>query len=309
MCRLTVLFALGSAMLGAQTRAPATGKLDLDVMTGGDRKPIAGASVNWFGPDKRSHIDLTGEDGHLRLFGLTPGVYRLGKIVAAGYSEARSNPGGSFYVVAGNTEVLHATMIPLEAVGGSVTDENGMPVSGAVVVLHRLSAPNVVLRESLGSATTNTEGRYLIRDLAPDAAVGMAVRAYVPLEHAIDGGQRFEPAYSAMFTIHAGLTENIDVRLHSSRTFHIRGSVVARAEGGGAFVAVKDCGNTAEDNSVMRTAVARDGSFDAAGLVPGTYCLVFEVAQGTEYKSRSDNFVATIADRDVAQLQLTAKPP
>jgi Carboxypeptidase regulatory-like domain len=307
MLRLTSFSLLACVIAAAQTPAPATGKLDLDVMTA-ERKPISGANVNWVGPDKRSHTDLTGEDGHLRLFGLAPGVYRLGKIVAAGYSGAHSNPGGSFYIPADNTAVLHATMVPNAAIGGTVTDESGMPIPDAVVVVYRLAAPNVVMREAVGTAATNSAGRYLIPDLPPGAAVSLVARAYVPLEHAVEIGRGFEPAYSASFTVRAGLTENIDVRLLAGPTFHIRGSVSAMPENEGALVFIKDCGNRAEDNSAMRTTVNKNGSFDAGGLVPGTYCLVFEVAQGTEYKPRSDNFVATIDDRDVEHVQMTAKP-
>ena len=74
----------------------------------------------------------------------------------------------------------------------------------------------------------------------------------------------------------------------------------------GAFVSIQNCSKDAEDKSATRTAVAKDGSFDAAGFIPGAYCLTFEVPQGTDYKQQSYRVAATIRDRDVDQVQVKA---
>ncbi len=320
MLRLTIVFVLIiCVMLPAQTPAPATGKLDLAVMTAAaDQKPIAGASVTWVGLDNTSHTDLTGKDGHLRLSGLIPGVYRLRGISAAGYSNAlRAAVGGPVYVPADNTAVLQSLMVPNGAIGGTVVDEDGKPVSGAIVVVHShgypLPRPGQERLDSLGTAVTDSEGRYLIPDRAAvgssaafGSPLGGVVMAYLPVERAIELGKGFEPAYAERVVVHPGATEKVDMQLHSSPAFHIRGLVSGKAATEGTFVSIQNCSEGAEDELATRTKVAKDGSFDAAGFIPGAYCLTFEVPQGTDYKQQSYRVAATISDRDVDQVQVKA---
>jgi hypothetical protein len=316
MLRLASFFLIACAMLSAQTPAPPTGKLDLEVMTAAaDQKPIAGASVNWIGPDNTSHTDLTGKDGHLRLSGLVPGVYTIRGVSAAGYSNAvRGSAVGPVYVPADNTAVIQSLMIPNGAIEGTVVDEDSKPISGAIVVAHSypLDSPGLERLDSVGTAVTGPEGRYLIPDRAPQGStsafvshLGGIVMAYLPVERAIELGKGFEPAYSDKVVVHPGLTETVDIQLHSRPTFHIRGLISGKARTEGTFVSIQNCSKGTEDKSAMRTAVAKDGSFDAAGFIPGAYCLTFEVAQGTDYKPQSYGF-ATSSDHDVDQVQLKA---
>jgi len=310
MLRSTVLFLLAGAMLPAQTPAPTFGKLDLTVsIKGSDRTPIAGARVNWVGPDNTLHTDMTGEDGHLRLSDLPPGVYRLREIAAMGYTGAPSNPMSAFYTAAGNTAVLSAAMIPSAAIAGFVVDEDGKPIPGAIVVAHGAVSDPPQTRDTGITATADAEGHYLINAPATAFPVTQSVvTAYLPIERASDLGKGFSPGNSPAFSLRSGVTENINVRLRSSPIFHLRGSVAPKPESERASVSVQGCGAGADFQAGTRIVVMDDGTFDAAGLVPGTYCVAFEVAQGTGYHRRSDIQVVTIRDRDLDQVQLTPRP-
>src|SRR5262249_17492058 len=158
---------------------------------------------------------------------------------------------------------------------GTVVDEQGKPVSGAVVVVHRypLPPPGLEKQDSVGIATTNSEGRYLIPDRVPEGTAALGPRAswiagaYLPVERPIQLNKGFEPAYSEQFSVRSGSTERIDLQLHTSPTFHIRGSVSPNPGTERAFVSLQRCGISTEDNMATRTTLANDGTFDAAGLI------------------------------------------
>lgn len=309
MFRWTGLFLIACTALWAQN-APGTGKIDLTVSTdGAGRNPIPGANVTWTGPDNQSHTGVTAADGHLRLANLTPGVYRV-QVRAAGYTGAFRGPGVSpAYVVADNTAVLYATMIPLGAIRGTVTGEDGNPVAGAVVAVAPAGLP--ASPRSQRTATTDAEGHYLIADLSPagpgGARGGWDMKAYLPLQRAGELGKTFEPAYSENIAIQPGSTQTVGLQLRSAPSFHIRGRVADKPAAEGA-VSIRECDGGAQDDSASYISVASDGSFDAGGLIPGAYCLAFEVAQGSYYKLQSSIFVGVIHDRDLDQVELKAQP-
>lgn len=310
MLRWTGFFLLACAAW-AQAPPPAsstsdTGKLDVIVSaTMASVTPIAGANVTWVGPDNQSHTGVTGADGHLRVSDLAPGAYRI-NVRAAGYMPlaVRSPIISPAYVPAGNTTTVYVTMTPTGAIGGTVVDEEGKPVPGAIVVAH--AEPN---REK--TATADAQGRYLIADLEPRRTVpsGWMVKAYVPAERMIELGKGFEPAYSENVAVRPEATADVDLQLRSTPIFHIRGRVADKPDTGGAFVQIKECGAPGEEDSpASRTAVANDGSFDIPALRPGAYCLAFQVAQGLDYKYQSEILVEVIRDRDLDQVELKARP-
>ena len=226
MLRLAVCLFAG-AMLWAQTPAPATAKLDLTVRTKfGHQEPIAGVSVTWIGPDNENHSDVTGADGHLRLTGLVPGVYRIRGIEAVGYTSTAPYPLSAFYIPAGDTAVLAAAMIPDGGIAGTVVDEEGKPIPGAIVIAG--AEPGLPPRDSVGTAATSAEGRYLISVHAAGLPSRWAVTAYLPIERARELGKGFEPASSGVLEVKPGVATSIDLRLHSSSTFHLRGRVLAK---------------------------------------------------------------------------------
>ena len=300
MLRLPVLLWLGCAMLMAQIPAATTGRLDLEVGTR-DRKPVGGARVIWAGPDKQLHEDRTGADGQLHLSGLAPGVYGL-KISAPGYTVAIA-PATVAYVLAGNVAVVNAVMIPNGTIRGTVTGDDGKPIPGAVIALARPSGRGA--QSGVEAAVTGADGQYQ-GDLPGGNWVA---KAYLPLQRSIELGRGFEPAYSASFNLRPGATQNIDFRLRSSPTFHIRGRIAAgKPEAEGAFILIQDCSPGADTDSGARVPLARDGSLDVPALLPGTYCLTLETAQGTGVKHLSEAAIATITDRDVEGLEITPRP-
>ena len=183
--------------------APRASRNDLEIMlTRGavasgrvldaEERPVAGATVRLF-PAARDARDLhlarlTGEDvteatadaeGRFELRHLPPGRFDL--IARAAGFVTRTMPGIEVPPGTAAVDLGTVALSPGAAIEGRVVDPRGQPIAGAgvMVSLDELSSfgSSMPSLDELTGATTDTEGRFRIPDLAPGTVVGLMVMA------------------------------------------------------------------------------------------------------------------------------------
>ena len=260
-----------------------------------------------------SYLATTDQAGHFVFTGVQPATYIIANIDAQGYRYLHSTRSKFFASMIKVGEGQHvsgitASLTPLGAIVGRVTDEDGEPIVGANV--QALRYDYALERKTLtvvSSSATNDLGEYRLYDLPPDRYFVHVVKSptivpRIPNLHKLvqetgfaDGfypgvadvsqGSRIEVAPGAEVA-------GIDLRMHRSPMFHIRGGA---AGSGGAQLIALPCGENRDINVLgsIRVDVQQDGRFDAGPLVPGVYCL--------DLRRSSLYALATVAikDRDV----------
>lgn len=138
----------------------ATGGVSGTVLSGATGLPAAGASVLLQAPDgSTAGSAVTDAGGGYGFAGLAPGSYSL-VVTGAGFTPAVI----PVAVAPGQVTAVNPLLNPLPAVvSGTVTDDAGNPIPGAVV---RLRSPFAVV---LQEVRTDTSGQYAISGIAPDS--------------------------------------------------------------------------------------------------------------------------------------------
>jgi len=150
-----------------RTASGATAKADLQVTHGGivevavrdeeDGKPVENAFVSVAeGQSGKQHFLRTGTDGVARLR-VVPGRYRLAWVRAEGHKTVSRSPDDPGFAIAlGKTHRVDVALAPIGRIRGTVRDEAGAPVAGAVVRLWG----------SGDTALTDAEGRFSLAENA-----------------------------------------------------------------------------------------------------------------------------------------------
>jgi hypothetical protein len=310
----TILFAaLFAASAAAQTPLPqgTTAKAK------DEKGSLEGRVVNASSGDPLKKVSLTlarggnapaatktesDEEGRFAFRDLDPGRYTL-MGDKAGFARqaygARSNPtsGSALFLPAGQQmKDLVFKMSPGAAIFGKVLDEDGEPVTGAVVTIARTVYKNGDAQMVLaGSASTNDLGEYRIGGLTSGTYVVFAANRNVLSgltgannKPAADGAERdyvttyypnsVDPTAAAPVQLTpGGEAGGINIRLAKTDTFRVRGKVSGGPEGKQTVVvlAPKSGSKSVTGASTARSAIAReDGTFEIAGVTPGAYTVV-----------------------------------
>jgi protocatechuate 3,4-dioxygenase beta subunit len=265
---IPVLFAL----LLAQDKAIFEGTV-VNALTG---EPLRKAQV-LLDEGNRRYAVISGSDGKFRFEGIIPAEYHM-ETQRQGFLDADDDPW--FELEPGDhLKDVVIKMTPQGLIAGHVVDEDGDPVPGLQVHASRTIHVNgraVVLGTEGGF--TNQEGYFLVAELA-------AGRYYLSAEplhrYSQEVSQPGHPGREEEFvhtddpvpfdiTVGAAL-RNVEIHIRKSAVFRIRGRVANPPKESAGI-------RLAPPEGVMRgndpQANLRDGSFEFAGIEPGSHLLM-----------------------------------
>jgi protocatechuate 3,4-dioxygenase beta subunit len=299
-------------------------------------------------PKIPGYATMSAADGTFQFDGVEPGDYRL-SAQRTGY--LRFEHGAKKVNGAGTIMSLHRTqqitgiklaMSPQAVVTGRVLDSDNDPIEGiAVGLLHQTWREGRIHFDQVGISQTNDLGEYRVSNVPPgqyyvladkprfsgmpDATSPMPgkpdvrqIRTFYPDSTRMSAGTKIQLVAGQELS-------NIDIRLQSSTTYHIRGKVVGTPSHGSDFSKISIRASAKGDElfwmSSTGSNLAKDHSFDLSGLAPGTYELqIFEIAGYFRPLGRQTVEVGTADVNDVAmsivppvtiqgQLRIEGKPP
>ena len=314
-----------AAVLGAQQAPPSKpGKVQGVVLNSVTNDPVKKATVTLQGLGQTTnHSAVTDATGHFHFDSVEPGKYsamanRDGFIPA---QESLRNPWAKPITVAEEQEVKDVALklTPLAVVSGHVLDEDGDPVVRAQVQALRYVYRRGGARQlnPAGFATTNDLGEYQLLDLEPGryyfvAAVQPRMARLPPHTKSATPEQSYPGTFypsalqaeqATASQIAAGAQLNgIDFRVHKAPAFHIRGKAVDGRTGEpmrNAMIRIQTRGSVFFEGVRPQ----QDGTFDARGVVSGSYTLICQMG---ELSSRQ---MIDVGDHDVDDVQLMVSPP
>jgi hypothetical protein len=316
-------FVVFAAVLSAQQAPPSKpGKVEGVVLNSVTNDPVKKATVTLQAQGQpTNHSATTDATGHFHFDSVEPGKYmaianRDGFIPA---QESLRNPWAKPNTVAEEQEVkdVSVKLIPLAVVSGHVFDEDGDPVVRASVQALRYVRGRARQLNPSGYATTNDLGEYQLLDLEPGryyflAAVQPRLARLPPHTKSATPEQAYPDTFypsalqaeqATASQVAAGAQLNgIDFRVHKAPAFHIRGKAVNGRTGEplrNAQILIQTRGSVFFGNVRPQ----QDGTFDARGVVSGSYTLI---CQTEDLYSRQ---VIDVGDHDVDDVQLMVSPP
>lgn len=305
----------GLCLLHAQNAAPPQlGSVAATVVNSVTKQPVAQAQVSLQNVtvSRPPLMVTTGRDGRAEFHAVPTGQYRIPEIKASHFTfDAFSAP--LLTVTEVGTQVT-LMVIPTGEIQGTVLNEDGKPAIRAAVTAHHYIPSTIEAKlewVQAGFAQTDSQGHYRIQDLAPGryiVLVGTALGTDVPQLQRTYYPSTTDPAQALRFDIaDGGIVDRVDFRLRPAALFHARGRVLGTRERAGT-VLVQDC-TTTQSSFVSFANVTEDGTFDAAALRPGSYCVNFQERAAGKSALAFATAAVTIVDRDVDNVNLIAAPP
>lgn len=269
-----------------------------------EERPVAGAMLRLFPADRDDRAfflaQAAGEEvpeatadaeGRFELRHLPPGRFDL--IARAAGFVPRTLPGIEVPPGTAAVDLGTVALSPGAAIEGRVVDLRGQPIAGAAVMvsldeLSSLASPMPSLDELTG-ATTDTEGRFRIPDLAPGTVVGLKVMAPGRVDAEVPGIEAPTPSPVEIVLRPAA---RVAGRVVDERRQGIaEAQVVLTAEAQRAVFG----GQALPGGALGQTMTDAAGAFVIEGVAPGTATLVatasgyrparregIEVAEGAE---------------------------
>jgi Carboxypeptidase regulatory-like domain len=270
----------------------------------------------------------TDADGHFHIENVVPGRYRI-FIERTGFVEVNEHGLKSdvnvFTVQAGQSvDDLLFRMLPTAVISGRITDEDGDPMAGVVVIALK-KKPGKSTRESVGTVGTNDLGEYRLAGLFPGQYWIVAMppadfRDYEKQEKSSAGkaqagaGQPdtryvntyYPGTYDAMQASALALKADdempVNFTLVPARTYRVRGIVTGVMAG--QKPAVELVCKTGD--SMRASEVGPDGQFEVRGVAPGSY--VVRASTPTESQSFTAHQDVSVVAADVNAVKLTPLP-
>ena len=281
------------------------------------------------GSDVSNAFTSTAPDGTFSFVELKAGVYvlrgdRNGFLsIAYGANSPQTN-GAPLYVEEGQSLNIVFRLIPQSVLAVKVFDEHGEPLNGASVqVLRRLFVAGRRRTVPVASGRTNDLGDYR----APNLSAGTYYAAATPPPSSRPVAERVQgqagdsapgPTYFPAATdfsnataikLGAGQETAASVTIARSFTYRIHGDLpesLADPEIAAALVlSPRDAAPVAGSGTNPAGRIAKDGSFEMTGVLPGSYVLGLMGARDggrARVLARTD---VTVLDRDVEGLVLT----
>jgi len=274
---------------------------------------------------------LTDAEGRFTLEKVKPGKYRLflqriGFVGADKHTDRLNRVRMSLNLEPGQeVKDLVYHMRAAAVITGKVVDNDGDPEPNAqVMVVRPRSSPRSSQFATSGFAQTNDLGEFRVGGLAPGKYIVSAtptMRTRLTLQ---TGGQTqkeeniltttYYPAtadrsQAVPVEVHAGDEVPVNIGLVSTRAFHVRGSLDnAVSAGHVAAVVLLPKDRTRLSAAFKEDEVEKNGSFDIAGVLPGSYSA--SVILATSGVPETFGAVSTIEVRnsDVEGVHLTPVP-
>jgi hypothetical protein len=243
---------------------------------------------------------ISDAEGKFRFDQLAPGRYMLSAEKPGfvrqqyGVRSGQLGPGTSIAVTAGEKlKPLEFKLMPQAVISGKVVDDDGDPVSGAMVqVLRQTSYSN--RPTGIMGMSTNDVGDFRIANLAPGKYIlraeyrrGMFGEAAHPQAGA-QGTEDYVPTFypgaadpdaASPVTVGAGQeVSGLAIRLRKARVYRVRGKVIGAAEDRTSRIQVTLQPQRRNAGSVAMFGggggnVKPDGTFEVSSVQPGSYTL------------------------------------
>src|ERR1700674_1653277 len=265
----------------------------------------------------------TDADGHFHLENVAPARYRI-FIERTGFigvnEHGLKSETNVFTVQAGQAvDALLFRMLPTAVISGRITDEDGDPMAGVVVIALK-KKPGKSTRESVGTVGTNDLGEYRLAGLFPGqywivAMPPVDFRDYEKQEKSLAGAGQpdtryvstyYPGTYDAMQASALALKADdempVNFTLVPARTYRVRGIVTGVMAG--QKPAVEFVSKTGD--SMRASEVGPDGQFEVRGVAPGSY--VVRASTPTESQSFTAHQDVSVVAADVDGVKLTPLP-
>ena len=285
--------------------------------------PVPHARVRLICESGPGYVETTGDDGAFHFEKVEPGEYRI-DVERSGFTAGEFDV---LHVAAGQaTRDLTLTAVPLAVLRGKVVDGEGEPVPGAQVrAIRAVWVRGKRTWQSNGSAEADERGEFRLAQLdAGRYRLFAAPPQGNPLRFVISEGpgmpeSRLAPAYypsspdldaAAPLDLAAGQElGGFEVKLPMRPSFHIRGKADPAPDARGPFTAmltaVKIDNGRWTDWFQTTGPLNKDGSFDLAGVLPGSY----EVYVGRFERAATESIGVKITSRDVNGVALGRLQP
>ena len=292
---LIVAFAILGALLSAQEQPkPVLGSVQGSLFDASSGQPVSRATVSlkpYANNDDAGPITTaTGPDGVFEFTEVPPGQYLLTASKAGfldGLYGARffGDAGTPISVTAGQGVVgLSFTLIPGVIIAGTVQNEDGAPVTDAMVRALQYRYVNHGKRlMPIETTTTNDRGEYRLHNLLPGsyylACASSKSRALK------ENGKTFEGRYPITFypstanlekavalSMKAGDQTIANFMLAAARSYSIRGRVAGADATPPPSIEISP--KVALNDIAIKANVTELNNFEIKGLLPGTYRLV-----------------------------------
>ncbi len=260
------------------------------------RNSGAGGNVGRGAPTFQGYSATSDAAGYFRIESIEPGDYNLsgarnGFIDTQYGSKGPASPGTSITLrPSQQISDIALALTPQAVMSGKVIDEDGDPINGVMIqVLFRQWVRGKQRFLPRNGANTNDLGEFRIANLSagkyylsaqamnhggltnsePGKADVRPVRTYYP--------EAVTRESATPIDVKAGQDlAGINIRMHSAQTFHVRGKVVGAMTDGESGRESVSLGSRDDDSPLYfggQSGVAKDHSFDIAGIAPGSYNL------------------------------------
>jgi hypothetical protein len=264
----------------------------------------------------------TDERGVFRFPGVAPGRYSV-SVSRSGYviPNNAAMPGVITVSAGQSVKGIAFLLVPQGVIAGRVLDEDGEPVTNAMVRAWRWMYTGGGRRLTMaGSASSNLAGVYMMGNLrageylvSAENSPSSSMQGSLPAASSEGPEQGYvttyypgtkDPAQASTMKVAAGSqTDGVDIRLRKTTVFRIQGRVQPPVYIGPILLAPGDARMMGGINRAMPDADA-EGRFSIAKVPPGTYLLMVSsstaVVNGVpEARKLVGRVMVTVADRDV----------
>jgi len=310
------------------------------VVTLAGNEPLRNTTVELQGLQDLAHTNsvVTDVGGRFELKGIDPGRYRL-KAIRTGFvtqeygQKTPNDPGAEIRLSPGQSlRDLLFRLIPWGIIAGRVLDEEGEPLPWAQVSALREVYSNGKRKLSPEAPVpTNDLGEYRLFGLKPGRyficakykpGLHVVGRGEVREDAAEGSGPEFAPIYypnspdparASTITLKGGEEfRSVEIPLRAVTMYHVRGRVynmvAGRRSSTGVVIMLEQRNSNVTWGSpdYQSTVEASDGSFEIAGVLPGSYTLTaFWFDDGRRYQARQS---VEVGNADVESANLAIAP-
>jgi protocatechuate 3,4-dioxygenase beta subunit len=304
--------------------------------------PLKNALVTLNSVDDRSRAEVTIRSegaGHFQFRGIVPGQYRLrvarNNYVTQEYGQRTVTGPGATLTLRGGQEMkdLLFRLIPSATIAGRIQDEDGEPISWAHVTALRSSYSNGKRTfKNVAMNSTNDLGDYRLFGLPPGryfiSATYHPGAVHIGFDEDFDynGADSLRENYVLTFypgtydstkaqsiTVKSGdEIPSMDFMMRPTAVYRVRGHVLnmipnqKRIEHPMVFIMPK--GGAIQSDSMTfgpNNEVKKDGTFELAGVVPGSYTVQAMINDGDQEHAVTQSIDVGEADVDGLQLVIS----